>query len=129
MSSATRYGDGWVAQVYLIRHLQGGILTDCAYTERPTDEEIAETCKLHGLQYEAERVRIVELPVVSGLEHRAEALGALDAWTPPASPTIATEIGEVGPQLDPENAAHVVGWKVKIAGTGHVTEGPTASEA
>lgn len=120
MSQATKYGDAWVAQVYLIRHLIHGVLTDCSYAERPSDHEVEAVCTSHGLPYRADLIRIVELPVVTGLAHRAESLSDLDAWTPPPPPVISVAVGQLSAEVDPENEANILNFKVKISGAGRV---------
>lgn len=112
------YGGQHVAQVYLIRHLRFGVLTDCAYCERPTLEEMRATCELRGLEFREELLRVVELPVVSALDHRAEGLSTLDEWEPPPMPTLSHPMIEAYP--DPKDPAEVR-YRVKVSGVGTVT--------
>ena len=111
------YGGQHVALVYLVRHLRHGVLTDCGYAEPPTHEEMRATCEMRGLEYRPEWLRVVELPLVSALAHRANALGALDEWEPPPAPVVAAP---VEPMFDPRDPANILRWKAKVSGVGHV---------
>lgn len=113
-----KFGDGWVAQVYLVRHLKAGILTDCVYAEPPTPLEMRETATHHGLDNNPDLLRVVEVPLTSGLAHRSEAIAALDEWTPPPLPEVACL---AQPVLDADNQANVIRWEVKVSGVGVVT--------
>jgi hypothetical protein len=112
------YGGQHVAQVYLVRHLRVGVLTDCAYAEPPTQDEMRATCEVSGYEYRPEWLRVVEVPIVSALDTRRDALAALDEWEPPPMPQ--PKVPGLQAYGDPNDPA-MVRYRVTISGVGTVT--------
>jgi hypothetical protein len=111
------YGGQHVAQVYLVRHIKHGVLTDCAYAERPTQDEMRATCEMRGYVYQPGWLLVVEVPLVSALDTRADGLACLDEWEPPPVPETRAP---VEPMLDPSDPANILRWRAKVSGVGHV---------